>query len=140
MVRPVKKGDHQNGRVRLDVTVDPDNRKWLEDQVITKVFKDLSHGIDSVILTIRSGLDIQLDPECLEFLDQQTGKKVFADNSHGVNYCVDIIRRVFEGRQKQIEQLARSAAVQDSLESIDEAIILGTSATGPGDTGEEPES
>lgn len=131
MARPGKKENHQNGRARLDVTVDQDNRTWLEDQVTTKEFKDLSHGVDSCIFTIRSGLDIQLDPECLEFLDQQTGKKVFADHSHGVNYCVDIIRRVFEGRQKQIEQLAKSAAVQESLEEIDEAIILGTNATGP---------
>lgn len=137
MPRPKKdegNGNKNSIRVRLDVTVDPDNRKWLEEQVEAKGFKDLSHGVDACIYAIRNGLDIQLDPECLEFLYQQTEKKVFADFSHGVNYSVDIIRRVFEERVEQIEQLAKSAAVRESLDDIDGAIMLGANGKGKGGT------
>lgn len=53
MVRKRREENTTNLRARMDVTVDPVNKQWLNGEIKKKVFFNRSHGVDYCISIVR---------------------------------------------------------------------------------------
>lgn len=63
------------------------------------------------------------------WLKAQIGKRVFSSYGHGVGYCIEIMREVFNMREKQFLEMAKSADMGKTLNNID-SMILGADEGG----------
>ena len=54
MVRKKREENNTKIRARMDITVDPENLKWLNGEIKKKVFFNRSHGVDYCLSIMKS--------------------------------------------------------------------------------------
>lgn len=64
----------------------------------------------------------EMDPDLKEWLKVQVKKKVFRNMTHGVEYCLSIMKNVFDQREDQILDLAKSHPLGVIVNDIDSKI------------------
>lgn len=70
-------------------------------------------------------LHVRVPEKVKVWLKRQVDNTVFSSYGHGVTYCVKIMMNVFEMREKQILDLAKSADMGKTLNNIDDMISKG---------------